>query len=337
MPPNDSSDWPQSNLASGPLTLSQVVAFNAQLRNIADAKIPIQLAPNHSGAELRESLATLESRIAIAQSHGISVEQSLSVEATVSEQYRRSLINWVASDGDPESINPLLRNAQWRSSVESEVRFAFVQPLIIIALVYVGYLVMLRSIVPRIEGMYAQIRADGGASLGFLRMLLDTMPYWSIGVPVLLFMFVLLRWYMARAAVGPWLPGYATMVRSVRKANNAELLAQEIENGMGSTRVGSTDRAQSTAHSVQDSVLPSGQEDASIQWALDLGNNTSQRASIVRLLSELHRSRLFKHEQRIGRWLPIVLGCVVSGLFVLVFSVSLFKPMVELLWTVSKP
>lgn len=323
MQPSDSNE---QNSAS-PLAFNEVVAFNAQLRNIAEAGIPIQLSPLDDRDDLRARLTAVESRLALAQSRGVTIEQSIAIEPMVTDQYRKSLMNWVASDGDPESIEPLLQNAVWRKNAESQISFSLVQPLIIVTLIYVAYLFLLRSIVPHLEAIYSQIRESSGPSLGLLRAMLDAMPYWSVAVPVVIVLVIALRWFIARRSMGPWMPGYTSMVRSVQIANDADALAQGLIHGVRPEHLSD---ARGTA--------PEGAANSeSIVWALDRGKNDQQRAALLKFVGELHRGRINKYESRWGRWIPIVMGSILSGLLVLGFSISLFRPMIELLWTVAKP
>lgn len=185
------------------LNLADIKAFHADLLSVATAGIALAGGPlvdqpergdrgwfgaSRSAANVefwRESLLTIEQRLAAASLDGRSVEGALQSEAGVSPSYLHAFHAWLASDRDPDSLNvwstTALRGRRrlWRA------RARWVQPLIWLSVGYCGLMFISLGIAPQFLSFARQARISPGIALTTVLGIRAAAPIWGILVPLL--------------------------------------------------------------------------------------------------------------------------------------------------------
>lgn len=185
------------------LSLTDIKAFHADLLSVATAGIAMAGGPltdpleqrdhgwfgvSRSSANIeswRESLLTIEQRLAAASLDGRPVADALESEAGVAPNYLNAFHAWLASDRDPDSLNAWSmmalrgRRRLWRT------RARWVQPLIWASVGYCGLMFISLGIAPQFLSFARQARISPGIALTTVLGIRAAAPVWGFLVPIL--------------------------------------------------------------------------------------------------------------------------------------------------------
>lgn len=186
------------------LSLADIKAFHADLLSVATAGIAMAGGPladhsergdrgwfgvSRSAANVefwRESLLTIEQRLAAASLDGRPVEGALQSDAGVAPSYLNAFHAWLASDRDPNSLNAWSmtalrgRRRLWRT------RARWVQPLIWLSVGYCGLMFISLGIAPQFLSFARQARISPGIALTTVLGIRAAAPIWGFLVPILI-------------------------------------------------------------------------------------------------------------------------------------------------------
>lgn len=203
------------------LNLADIKAFHADLVSVATAGIALAGGPlanqpergdrgwfgvSHSAAHVeswRESLLTIEQRLAAASLDGRPVADALESEAGVAPMYLTAFHAWLASDRDPDSLNAWSmaalrgRRRVWRT------RARWVQPLIWASVGYAGLMFISLVIAPQFLSFARQARISPGIALTTVLAIRAAAPIWGILVPLLIAAWAIVLYGRNRPARSP--------------------------------------------------------------------------------------------------------------------------------------
>lgn len=186
------------------LDLTDIKAFHADIMSVATAGVALaggpleeqQLPKNRGwlGADQstvdvgfwRESLLTVEQRLASARLDGRPLLAALESETGVAANYLNALRAWLATGRDPDSLNAWsttalrARRQQWRQRVR------WVQPLIWLTVGYCGLMFISLAVAPLFLSFARQARLSPGTALETLLEIRAAAPIWGILVPLLI-------------------------------------------------------------------------------------------------------------------------------------------------------
>ena len=186
------------------LSLADIKTFHADLLSVVTAGVALTGGPladqpqpgdggwvgaNRSAANIeawRESLLTIEQRLAAASLDGRPVADALESEAGVAPMYLSSFHAWLASDRDPDSLNTWSmaalrgRRRLWR------MRARWVQPLVWLSVGYCGLLFISLVIAPQFLSFARQARISPGTALTTVLAIRAAAPIWGFLVPLLI-------------------------------------------------------------------------------------------------------------------------------------------------------
>jgi len=321
--------------------LDDVLAFNEYLLKLASAGVPIQLELSENSNTLSEQLRAINSKLAIGVARGSSIRQILESESELPLQYRSALATWLFCDNSTEALTVLSECGQGRREVGRLFGFAFVQPLILLGLVYFGFGFLTISVAPKLEAMNSQTGAAPGIGLQMLMVANRTIWYWGTAVPILVLLGLVL-WSRKKASSNlNWFPGRKGVFEAIRKANYATSFAELLERGQSVDQVRTLLNINKSDRS--DLLVSKEKRNARgtlrpmLDWALGEDVIIEDKTVALRFSARAYRELAQSRTLTWRAWLPTVVGAILGGGIVLMFGLSLFAPMIELLISITRP
>lgn len=322
--------------------LDDLIAFNQQLIRLADAGLSVELGDGSPSESLVAQLELVQSRVGLRVGRGATLEQAMIDEVIVPAPYRAAWETWFHANQPVEALNALTSQAGARREMQVNVGSSLIQPAIILTLVYFGFLYLVLIAARQLEATYEQMHEPPSASLSALIVAREWLPVWGLVFPLVLLLAIV---YWARNSASwsyEWLPGRKRFTNAVNKAAYADNLARLLETdhsltdslqilGPIKTPSVSTEPTNNTADE-----LPS-----MLRWAtvteLNSSAGESSRGALLRFTARAYRGIANKEIVRWRDWLPVLVGVFIGGGLVLFYGISLFTPMVELLFSLTKP
>lgn len=181
--------------------------LNQQLAALAEAGVPVDLgidtrtseAVSHRDRKRRiEAERTVEdvtAGMAVRTSLGQPLEEALEHGKPQSQLYRYRMLLGLKQNKPAAALeqSQAVANAASASNEVAEQSLGY--PLIVMTLAYVGVLVACTWLTPTMVDIYEGLAKEPSWSLQVLMTLRATMPFWAIGVPLLvLFCWLISRW-----------------------------------------------------------------------------------------------------------------------------------------------
>ena len=307
--------------------IDDLIAFNQQLITLIQARLPVELGDGTPCESVTEQLSQINSRIALQVGLGKSLEQALAGDVLIPAPYRAAWETWFHGNRPIEALNALTSQAEARREMQVNVGNSLIQPLIVLSLVYVGFIYLVLVAARQLEATYQQLGEPPSASLSFLTFARQWLPIWGVLLPLVVLLAI---WVWKRKSAAwsyEWLPGRKRFVASIGKANYAENVAKLLD----------------TNHSLSESLQLIGPLDRNselpsiLRWAFAADVEDASRVNLLRFAARAYRDSAKREATRWKNWLPVIVGVLVGGLIVLAYGLSLFTPMVELLKTLTKP
>ncbi len=337
------------------ISLTDLIAFNEEIMALVRIGLPIEVGLG--GAETPKSIRQITARFREELQRGASVRQALD-ECGV--QFPASYLAIVEAGLRSNRLNDALVSAgafaRTLLEMQHQIRGALVYPMLILSIAYGFFLLLLKELLPRINGL---VEVSGGTPrplLQVLEYLSRTMIYWGPILPLLMLVVLLaagaipLPFARASAAllerihVLPWV---GRIVRDSQSAGFCQLLAILVDREvplplsleLAATSTGNrrlTDechrlaadlrRGVPFAETLQTAVaLP-----AFTRWMLASGNNQGGLASVMATLADIYRRRSDSQRQLFSLSAPLILTVVIGGTAVAFYSLMVFLPMRDL-------
>ena len=339
-------------------TLDDFVAWNDQLAALVQAGVPLDLGLGTSGTDLAESLkrinATVSRRVGRGESLGEAIEDD---EQSVPASYRSLVELGLRSGNLATAIDGSNRVAKSIDDSRYAIRSSFIYPLIVCSLAFVGLIAFCLFLVPKLDAMYVSLHIRPRSGLRIMQFLRETLPYW-VAVPPLALLWLIARlWRTAptsatlrdrRSNILAWLPGWSRAAFQERCASFAEALATLIESNapleealpLAAGACGDSqllDAAKSLAAAFAHGGVPGDDNAAAkqfppfLRWALLHSEATTGRARALRMAADIYRQAAKRREERLRIVAPMVVCVVLGGGVTLLYGLSLFVPVVQLL------
>jgi type II secretory pathway component PulF len=327
------------------ITLDRVLALNKELVALSAAGMPLQLGAPSTSVE--NVLDRVNSSLALRTSRGQSLTDALEDNDELPSIYRHALQTGLRSD----DLTVVLDGVSRQSTAQDDLRRAFgqsfVQPLVLFAIAFAGYMVLCLRFSPTLEGIYDQLRWEPNAGVALLRAARHWLPVWGPLVPILVLAAVLF-WRRGSGTMRFWIPFARHYAATVAKANFAEQLASLLEKDVRREEAlelagGVTgDKALITAAVALASAHQRGERLTAddprlrrlpplLRWALtgDLGDQSLP--DILRFAAQTYRQSA---ERQAAVWrvaLPALITALVGGAIVFAYALSMFGPLISLL------
>lgn len=327
------------------VSLEEVLALNEELAALDAAGIPIELGDPQ--LDTRDTLAKINASLALRTSLGQSVDTALAEDTQLPAVYRYAVLTGIEADHPALTLDAVSRQPLAWYDLRRTLGHAFLQPLIIFALAYLGFIFLCLWFSPGLEEIYEQVEKRPNLGVRVLMISREWMPVWVPLVPLLLIAAIYL-WNARDRIVRPRLIGSAHYLRTVANAAFADQLANLTAAGiplaeavrtagnasgdpalMAASEVVATHRPGEPLDAVQEQKLEAFPP--LLRWALTQDLGDEPLPDMLRFIGETYRQSAGRQA---GAWhvaLPTVIGAFVGGVILLLFSLSMFGPYIGLL------
>jgi type II secretory pathway component PulF len=336
-------------------TLDEFIALNDQLAAALEAGVPLAVDLHRLDARPTQALERVNAVVARQVSRGISVEEAVAaVSQELPPQYRSLVQIWLRTGNADAVLDRSSRLGEALEEAHEGIRLALVYPLTVLCLALVGMAAFCLFVLPKLEGFRESMRLSVGEGMDVLNAIARSLPVWGIVAAAFILFAVWFIWRSARpnaasSSVGFWarLTGAATTDSEERTAAFADWLALLLSSGAPeeeSLRLASEasgdPRLQAGARSLDGALLEvaatSGGSRRSwgfppfLQWALRRPD-AAQQAQALMVAADVYRDSARRSSKRAAVVVPIVASAMIGGGAVLLYGLSLFVPLTEML------
>jgi general secretion pathway protein F len=290
-------------------------------------------------------------------SRGAALEDALERDPAVPAWYRCLVLLGLRTHNMEGALDVSNRMATTIDDSRQTAVSAFYYPLIVCGLAYLGMIGFCLFLVPTLEKTFYDLRLQPGPGLRTLLAVRDAMPFWIAVPPVLLLLWFLWRRLVTRnAGVANgrwmWLPGMSRSISQARWASFAETLAMLEASGMpikeslplaacsvGDTRLNEAgwDLAAGFDHDAapSDDTAAAKRFPPFLRWAILQSDATIGRKRALEMAARVYRLAAERSAERSRILTPIFVCVILGGGVTLLYALSVFVPVVELLYALA--
>jgi len=200
----------------------RVLAFNKELAALSAAGLRLDVG--NLAEPIHEVLDRANASFALRTSLGQSATDALADDEQLPLVYRQAMQAGLLTDSLAAVLDSISSQSSARDELRRTVGFSFVQPLVLLTLAYFGFLFLCLNFSPSLEGIYDQMRREPSTSVSVLRAARLWLPVWGPLAPVLLSGAIFL-WWRDRGKSRIWIPFAARYTAALRHAAFADQLA----------------------------------------------------------------------------------------------------------------
>ena len=348
--------------SGGPVRLDQLIALNEEISALVRAGIPLELGLSQMGEDPRGALSRISNTLAGRMGRGQTLSEALAVDDTQFPRVYRTVVEaGIRSGRLPAALEAISRYATELTDLRQKIGMAFLYPLIVVLLAYGLTVVISTDLAHRFLETYRNFTLSVPAAVRLLVGLADTVIYWAWIPPLALL--VLLFWWSRtggtqllsfRGLARPlgWIPGVKRIGYYFRCANFAELLGLFIDHEVPLPESivlaadTTSDRSLQTSARVAAEATRHGEtlrEDLPgiegfppyLRWLLVRGHQQGNLAKSLRVAAETYRRQAVDHAEWLKMTFPIFACIVIGGGATLLYALTLFLPLVDMLWELS--
>ncbi len=340
-------------------TLDEFIALNDQLAAALEAGVPLAVDLHRLDARPTQALERINAVVARQVSPGVSLEEAVAaVSQELPPQYRSLIQIWLRT-GDADAVLDRASNlGEALEEAHEGIRLALVYPLTVLCLALAGMAAFCLFVLPKLEGFRESMRLSVGEGMDVLNAIARSLPVWGIVAAAFIlfavwFIWRLARWNAGSGSIGFWarLTGAATTDSEERTAAFADWMALLLSSGapeeeslrLASEASGNA-RLQERARPLGGALLEDAvrEDDARrfwrfppfLQWALRRPD-AAQQAQALMIAADVYRDSARRSSKRAAVVVPIVASAVIGGGAVLLYGLSLFVPLTEMLRSVA--
>lgn len=323
-------------------TLPDLFALNDRLAAMAAAEVPLPPRLSRVDGSLLSTLSETQAALSRRLSEGESFDQSLAGEDRLTPAYKLLLQLTANNDDRATALLGSQRLASSAANASQVLSRAFVYPLVVCSLAYGGFILSCLFLVPALEQLYANLHLPAGIALQCLSWLRATFVYWIALPPLALAALAFQLRSKRRAADYPlfsWWPGMQRVIREQQYSALADTLAQLLTAGLP------FDDAWQLATTAEASSARAGRSPADeislmscppfLRWALWHSEPQLPRVAALRLASDLYYDSAERQLARLRLVAPVVIGVFFGGSVTLLYALTLFVPLAQLLRTIA--
>lgn len=332
------------------VSLENVIALNEELAALSAAGVAIDLGDTHGSLE--STLAKVNSNLALRASQGESVYAALSESDDLPTAYQNALLASVETNEPSLVLEGVTRQAIANNEMRSSAGYSLLQPLIVFALAYCGFIFLCLYFSPTLERIYGQMRETPNLGVRFLATCREWMPIWAPLVPLLVGL-AIEAWKWRSGSRRIWLPGSRKYFSTINHATFAEQAASLLESQVAvpeslriaakatnDTNLASAVETVALAHNQTEPLSPADYKKLSslppfLRWVLTSNSDRDSLAQMLRFAAETYRRSADRQE---GVWyllLPTVIAAVLGGAIVFAFALVMFGTYIALLYDLA--
>ncbi len=338
--------------------LEQLVALNDEIAALVRCGIPLERGLLDAGRDLPGRLGRITSTLAARMSHGESLGQALEAERRAIPPLYCAIVEAGLRAGRlPAALEGLATYARGYLEARQSIGLALAYPLMVAVLAYFLFLGFVTVIMPRFLTALDMFRLPVTAPVRWLGTVGDLTPYWWPIGPIVFFA-VIFAWVRSGKSLqfqgGGWsligvIPWLKSLLADYRSANFTQLLALLIEHRvalpealeLAGAASGDSRLMRDTAELSE--ALKRGDSAKSVfanrafaitplvRWLLVAGQSQTALVDSLRNISSTYRRRANYRAERFQVLVPIVLMFVLGTATTLLYGLTLFFPLVNLL------
>ncbi len=331
------------------VSLDKTLAFNKHLRALSAAGVRFDLGDQ--SRTILEILEHADKNLALRASLNQSMTEALSEDQELPTIYRNAVQSGLSS-GNPTSVLDSLSRIPWTGQqIRRVLGYSFVQPLILFAIAFGGFIVLCATFVPTASEIYNQLQREPHWSIRFLQLARNSMPIWGLLVPLLV---LLLIWRWCRVAAIPaiGLPSRVRFSRAIGYANFSDQLRAMVQSKVSlpeSLRLAGSMGGRQELAIAAEALADAAERDITLasddqrlnglppllRWTLTTELGSQSLPDILHFAAKTYRK---KAQSQVTFWQtawPVFFGALIGGAIVLFFGLCLFGPYVNLLKDLS--
>ena len=350
---------------SGPITIDQLLALNAEIVALVRAGVPLERGLLVTARELRGRLGRIASALGQRLSRGESLVEALEGERRAIPPLYRAVVEAGARSGRlPAALEGLAGYVRGYSDARAAIGLALWYPILVLALAYGLFIGLVSHIVPQFLATFDSLHVTASPVLHWLNWLGQRVEYWWPAGPIALVVLVI-AWIRSGAAArfqAPtwmWLrlfPWMKSILANYETANFSELLALLLEHGvayppalvlaaestgnprltLGARQLAEAitrgERAAPALRTVEDrAFLPM------LRWVLATGQQQGSLVAALHNLGDLYRKCAKFQAGKLAVFLPTILMFAIGGSVTLLYGLALFLPVISMLRELAVP
>jgi type II secretory pathway component PulF len=340
-----------------PLSVEDVVVLNDEIRAMVRAGIPLDLGLRGTGGRSQGALREVCDSLGRHLEMGASLDESLQAEQhRLPPAYRAVIAAGLRTGRIDEVLASLSALAESTVSLRRQVRLSLIYPTIILILAYGLFVTFVMYLVPQLQRTYEIFELRDSIWVSVLLWLHRTVIVWGIAVPAVALGLLMLWWIVRRLLPGPgedllpgrWIPGGRDLALARFSQMLALLVEHEVPLPEGCRLAGEASgdallqeeshrvaAAIETGRPLSEAIGAARQIPAFLRWLIVVGDRQGTLAASLRQGAAVHQQRALTKLDWFQRVVPpvIVLGC--CGSIVLLYALTLFLPLTEMLRTMG--
>ncbi len=357
------------------MIIDAIQQFHIELLGISKLGIPLNLGFDRAGKDLATALDEIAATIKQTVRDDQGLAESISNVPHLSPAYRKALAVWLATEGSPIAFESLVAPAAARQQTRRIWDLSLLQPLVILAISYLVMIYVCNFTIPRLEAIYEQTGHRPHFALAIMIAIRKSMFIWIPMAPVVLAIVYLFRKKRREASSAK--PATSVSLRWGERnlyAVSAEQLAELLKSHV--SLPAALDIVQSDRPTLVPRLQPGNalswrlclprRRGSSNPAAGGAGNSLGSQAGAwepgddvctlrplmrwavseeseglkIRSLqwaAATYRNLSRTQSHKIRNWLPPIAMGILGGCLVLGVGLSVFWPIAELLYDLSKP
>ncbi|MEN1678421.1 MAG: hypothetical protein AAGJ46_02435 [Planctomycetota bacterium] len=333
--------------------LDRLREFNRCLTSLDAAGVSLSLDARGRGLQAR--IKQIESRLEVRTELGQSLTTAIEAEEELPADYRCAALILLASGDTSEALDAVALPNDGVVGVKRSVTRLLVTPLILVAMIYGGLLLLCLYTTPRFAAVYAQIEQTPSVPLSVLLWLRAWLPVWAVLVPLFATAGVYAVLYTNPKRLLGWSPAMRGFSRASRRAAVVEQLSRLSRNNVPltaaaklieqrPTEVGwpADPPASPSRQAGNREVTPREQttarrESPLLTWSLAGDASPQQRIARLAFAANSYRQAARRRARYWAIAGPVLASGLVGGVLMLGYGWALFAPFAALVEDLAQP
>jgi len=355
------------------LTLDDLASLNDEICAVTRAGLPLELGLKSAAGGLRRQVADVVETLANRLADGSTLEEALDSQHDSFPPVYRALVAAGLKTGRLdralESLSDFSRSLE---ELRQKIGMALVYPTLVLILAWALWSLFLVSLFPNFDAVLIDFGAGDGAVQQIMRTAATTIPFWIPALPLGLFLCGISWWLSRRWLMQPtgrgsgWqlgriaaaairrLPLIGSVLLTFHRANFTELLSMMLEHEVPladavplaidasgdpqlSARRDDIVTKLESGSTLGEVLQMAGATTPFVRWMIQSAEAQGAIRPALAQASIILRRRAEHQAEWFHVTFPVLMLVVVGGGAVLIYSLSLFLPVVDLLEALSQP
>jgi general secretion pathway protein F len=341
---------------SSTFTIEQLTALNDEIVSLVRGGVPLEPGLRELGRGSGGALAEVSRLLSERMTNGASLPEALRAEESrIPTVYRTVVEAGLRAGRLPAALEATSNYARELVELRRRISLALLYPLIVVALAYFLFLVVIADLAERFRETYDLFQIPVHGLLAGVIEFAESARHWWWAPPLV--MTVAVVWWMSTGGARilsfsglarplAWFPGVAAIGRRFQLASFADLLALLVEHGVplpeGLRLSGDSTgdrRLSQAAHNLAQAVEqgnPAASDSSGrfgfppfLYWVTTCGQQGREQARLLRHAASIYRRRAATLANWFKLLFPIGAALLIGGGVTVVYALTLFGPLVQ--------